>query len=84
MKTRVYIRPLRPTVKNGKSKKTFGECNIATGEIWADPNQPESELLDTLIHEAIHIAMPHLKESRVIKCSNIISDVLWKKGYRRR
>lgn len=84
MKTRVYFRKLPPTKRGDKLKPTLGWCDTATGEIWVHPDQPESELMDTLIHEALHLAFPKMGEKRVIKGANLVSDVLWKKGYRRK
>lgn len=39
-------------------------------------------MLDTLVHEMLHIAYPRMSEQSVRNGSTIISTVLWRKGYR--
>jgi hypothetical protein len=84
MKVKVHYTELQPTKLGRKLKTTFGQCDTSTNEIWIHPAQPESEILDSLIHEAIHLAYPNMSEKRVIKGANIISDILWSQKYRRK
>ena len=51
--------------------------------IVVDPRQPEKERLNTLIHEAIHLADFDIPEAKVIRLANKAADVVWKQGYRR-
>lgn len=51
--------------------------------IFVDPRQPERERLNTLIHEAIHLADFDLPEAKVIRLANKAADVVWDQGYRR-
>ena len=51
--------------------------------IVVDPRQPEKERLNTLIHEAIHLADFDIPESKVIRLANKAADVVWQQGYRR-
>lgn len=51
--------------------------------ILADPRQPEKEMLNTLIHEAIHLADFDIPEAKVIRLANKAADVVWRQGYRR-
>jgi len=44
--------------------------------------QSEQEMLDTIIHEALHAARPELDEDAVASTSNDLSRLLWKLGYR--
>ena len=52
--------------------------------IDVDPRQDERERLDTVVHEAIHLAMPWMKEEWVIISSAEISEILWKDKWRQR
>lgn len=54
-----------------------------SGLIEVDPRQRPKSYLDTLIHEALHIAFPELSETRVKKSAKIIRDVLWDNNYRK-
>lgn len=51
--------------------------------IVVDPRQPEKEKLNTLIHEALHLASWDLPEAKVIRLANKAAEVLWKQGYRK-
>ena len=51
--------------------------------IVVDPRQPEKEKLNTLIHEAIHLADFDIPEAKVIRLANKAAEVVWKQGYRR-
>jgi hypothetical protein len=69
---------------NGRNSTAFGKANKPTGEVVIDPRQPESELLDTAVHEALHVACPFMGEAKVAKTATLIAETLWKMGYRRR
>ena len=51
--------------------------------IVVDPRQPEKEKLNTLIHEAIHLADFDIPEAKVIRLANKATEVVWRQGYRR-
>ena len=51
--------------------------------IVVDPRQPEKERLNTLIHEAIHLADFDIPEAKVIRLANKAAEVVWQQGYRR-
>jgi hypothetical protein len=51
--------------------------------IEIDPRQTPREYLDTLAHEAAHLALPELSEAQVLKLGKVIAKVLWAAGYRR-
>lgn len=51
--------------------------------ILVDPRQPEKERLNTLIHEAIHLADFDIPEAKVIRLANKAAEVVWQEGYRR-
>ena len=69
---------------NGKNKTAFGECDLDSGDIYIDPRQPESELLDTIVHELMHSNFRRMSEGRVHSSSSNIAAALWKLGYRRK
>lgn len=45
--------------------------------------QNEQELLDTLLHEAIHCCRPELDEAAVADMANDLSRLMWRLNYRR-
>lgn len=51
--------------------------------IIVDPRQPEKEMLNTLIHEALHLVDFDIPEAKVIRLANKAADVVWSQGYRR-
>jgi len=40
-------------------------------------------MIDTVVHELVHDAMPYLDEETVEKAANRIASAMWKLGYRR-
>ena len=40
-------------------------------------------MIDTVVHELVHDAMPYLDEEAVEKAANRIASAMWKLGYRR-
>lgn len=70
-----------PTDKNDTN---FGEADKRTGEVTLDPRQSDPELLDSAVHEFLHVACPYMAEKKVHATATIIADALWKMGYRRR
>ena len=47
-------------------------------------HRSERERLDTVIHEAIHVADFNMAESKVKRIAEIVADALWRQNYRRR
>lgn len=60
----------------------FGQVH-ENGLIEIDPRQSPKSYLDTLVHEALHIACPELSERQVLKRAKIIRDILWDNNYRK-
>ncbi len=48
-----------------------------------DPRQSESDRLDTLLHEALHILFPKLNEMQVRGVTKRLASIVWKDGWRR-
>lgn len=81
-KPRVITARLGKKAPGGQSHTPFGIVS-SDGNVYIDPRQCESELLDTLVHEMLHIAYPRMSEANVRRGSRTVSNVLWRKGYRR-
>lgn len=64
-------------------KKALGLAHFGEDRIEVDPRQPYKELLDTTIHEGIHLLFPELPERKVISVSRRLKRLLWKSGWRR-
>jgi hypothetical protein len=61
----------------------LGQAWMDTLEIEIDPRQRSKVYLNTLIHEALHIADPKMSETKVRKLSGILTQVLWQQNFRR-
>jgi hypothetical protein len=65
----------------------------AYGQVWGwmddnplieiDPRLKNKERMIILIHEAIHVAFPHMTERQVIRAGKLVGSVLWMENYRR-
>lgn len=64
-------------------EKALGTADFETGAIEIDPRQSPKEWLSTLVHEAVHLAFPKIKEEEVLKAERKITGILWKAGVRR-
>ena len=58
-----------------------GETDYPGREIRIDDRIAGQRLLDTLIHEGLHAALPHLTEHDVTAAATDIAPVLWRLGY---
>ncbi len=68
----------------------------AHGQFWDETNKGKENLIEidprlnpkehcaTLIHELTHAAFPEMSERKVMIASKLISEYLWKEGYRKR
>ena len=45
--------------------------------------QADEELLDTIVHEALHCIEPHWTEEKVTEAAKELARLLWRLGYRR-
>ncbi len=74
-----------------KGRKYYGLAELDDGKatISIHPEQPAKEMLNSSVHEALHVADWLLKkdkdlnETEVNHMASIICNVLWKQGYRR-
>lgn len=51
--------------------------------IEMDPRLSAPRELETLTHEALHIAFPDMSEKEVDRAGKVVSRVLWQENYRR-
>jgi hypothetical protein len=79
---KVVFEELGENPPNGKNGTSFGETDKKT-EISLDPRQSEGELLDSAVHELLHVCFPNASEESVHAKATRIADTLWKMGYRR-
>ena len=66
--------------------ESLGLCDppfLPHKKITIDPNVPEAELLDTIVHEALHGCYWDLGEEAISEAASDISQLLWNCGYRR-
>jgi hypothetical protein len=52
-------------------------------EIHIGPRQPPKEYLDTLVHEALHLAFPDLNEEAISEGASMVARVLWAQNFRK-
>ncbi len=78
--------PVRVKVveKDLSKDKAFGIAYDDLRLIEIHDKQCESERLDTLIHELLHLMRPSWREKEVIRVANYLKRHLWAQGYRRK
>ena len=64
-------------------QKAVGQAYADAKVIEIDPRQTSRNYLDTLIHELLHVYNPEWSETKVSKTANEMTDIIWKKNYRR-
>ena len=64
-------------------QKAVGQAYSDARVIEIDPRQRSKNYLDTLIHEMLHVYNPEWSENKVSKTANEMTDIIWKKNYRR-
>lgn len=64
-------------------EKAVGLAWMGENRIDIDPRQRPRAYLSTLIHEALHLAMPEASETKVEKVSLVVASVLWRQNFRK-
>jgi len=77
------MKKIKVVVKKLGREGAFGQADFDTGVIEVDPRQDSKEMLDTIVHETLHLLNRSWKESRIKKQTKSIARALWKSGYRR-
>ena len=83
-KIKVVFKQLGEHPPTNTNSTDFGQADKTTGEVTLDPRQPESEMLDSAVHEFLHVACPYMAENNVATTATIIASALWNMGYRRK
>ena len=83
-KIKVVFKELGEHPPTNTNSTDFGQADKETGEVTLDPRQPESELLDSSVHEFLHVACPWMAEKNVATTATIVANALWNMGYRRK
>lgn len=78
--------PVRVSVveKDLSKEKAFGIAYSDLRLIELHDKQCESERMDTLIHELLHLMRPSWREKEVVRAANFLTRHLWAQGYRRK
>lgn len=82
-KIKIEFEELGEHPPSNKNSTDFGQADKRTGEVTLDPRQPPFEMLDSAVHEFLHVACPRMPEKNVAATATIIAEALWKMGYRR-
>lgn len=64
-------------------ERAFGQAWQGEGLIEIDPRQSSRNYLDTLIHEGMHIIFPTMREYKVRRAANQLSNLVWRQNFRR-
>ena len=64
-------------------ERADGRALQSDGVIEIDPRIKGRRLLETIVHEVLHITNPHWTEEKVIIDSKEITRILWNTGYRK-
>lgn len=70
------IKPFDGPTPPDETETMYGLCDYVQRVIWLRRNQTDAELLDTLIHEVLHAAVPHLGEREVSNAARTIAKAL--------
>jgi hypothetical protein len=88
---RIRVRRLPKARMGGKTYKVYGRAWLWASEKATKPtptielhNQQTSRcLLNTAIHECLHLLWTDASEGKVTRAAGRIADVLWRLNYRR-
>ena len=85
---KVCKNPMRFRVFNKPILETTG----CVGQCWpggpednvmeVDPRQTQPDYMDTVIHEALHMLFPKVKEPKILRAGTSMAKLLWRLGYR--
>ena len=79
----------RVTLRKLGRHKALGMAHIPMdrrliSHIEIDSRLKGREKFETFLHEALHLALPHLSEDEVLKAARFQALVTWSEGYRHR
>jgi|APGre2960657505_1045072.scaffolds.fasta_scaffold135982_1 hypothetical protein len=64
-------------------EKAFGQAISSESLIELDPRQKQKTMLNTLIHELLHIIEPDWTENKVSKTASILARYIWEAKFRK-
>lgn len=82
---KAIIRGFDYTILTKRMRKLDGHTDIPPtkkGEIWIKNSLTGLELLETVVHEMLHVAFPDLREEVVLEVAHDFAVILWDLGYR--
>jgi hypothetical protein len=68
--------------KAPKNRNHIGICDYEAKEIKINPKIDEAEILDCIIHEALHACLPDISDDAIDESATSVAKLLWKLGYR--
>lgn len=63
-------------------ERAMGQAH-SDGLIEIDPRQGQKRLLNTLIHELLHVIEPDWSESKVVRVTGTLTNYIWIARFRR-
>lgn len=74
---------LRPEIYY-RGVRCFGLAHPDTWTIEIDPafHRSERQLMETSIHELLHLVCPEKNEKQVTRIAKFLNSELWRRGYR--
>ena len=76
-------KPIIITYRKLGREQAHGLAYKEDREIVIDNRLKGIELLETIVHEALHIQHPRFAEIKIIGHSKELAELLWKQGYRK-
>lgn len=63
-------------------EKAYGIA-YSNNEVHIDPRQGAKDMMDTFIHEQLHIIFPETHEEEIKRVSGMLTNFLWELNYRK-
>lgn len=82
---KIVIRSRPYTILTRRMKKFDGLCDHPATpypEIWIHSSLKGESMVDCLIHECLHAAMPDMCEETITQTASDLAKILWQLGYR--
>lgn len=65
-----------------KLRGLYGVAHLGENTIEIDSRLKGKKLMEILIHESLHIALPKKEEEYIVKLSVKLTNILWSQHYR--
>ena len=73
---------MRTDIPKIEYRKIYGLCEWEDKSISIDPRQTEKQLLNTIIHEAVHYALESCDEEVATAIGDVAGELVWREGFR--